>query len=40
MAKETLEQILTPYIRPVTEEDKGKLPVYSYSKLDLFESCN
>ena len=41
MAKKviTLEEILAPHVRPVTQEDFKNLPVYSYSKIDLFEGC-
>ena len=30
------EQLLTPYIRAVTEEDKENLETFSYSKLEQF----
>ena len=36
---ETIEEILSKHIRPVTNEDEN-LPRFSYSKLDLFDSCN
>lgn len=33
------EDILRPYIRSVTEEDKKKLPKFSYSKMEVFKNC-
>ena len=33
------EQLLTPYIRAVTEEDKENLETFSYSKLEQFLNC-
>lgn len=33
------EEILKPYVRPVTEEDRKSLPVFSYSKMDVFRNC-
>ena len=32
-------QELLKRIRPVTEEDKGVLPVFSYSKIEVFKKC-
>lgn len=34
------EDILKPYIRPVTERDRIILPTFSHSKLECFENCN
>ena len=33
------EEILCGYVRPVTDDDKKKLPTYSYSKLDVLKNC-
>ena len=33
------EEILRGYVRPVTDDDKKKLPTYSYSKLDVLKKC-
>lgn len=33
------EEILLPYIRSVTDEDREKLPKFSYSKLEVFGTC-
>lgn len=33
------EEILKPYIRKVTKEDKKKLPTFSYSKMEVFKTC-
>lgn len=32
-------EYLKDYVRPVTEEDKKKLPTYSHSKLEVYENC-
>ena len=32
-------EYLKNYVRPVTEEDKKKLPTYSHSKLEVYENC-
>ena len=32
-------QELIKRIRPVTDEDTGKLPVFSYSKIEVFKNC-
>lgn len=32
-------EYLKNYVRPVTEEDKNKLPTYSHSKLEVYENC-
>lgn len=34
-----MSSILKPYIRKVTEEDRKKLPTFSYSKLEVFKNC-
>lgn len=33
------EEILKKYVRPVTEEDRKKLPVFSYSKMEVYKNC-
>lgn len=33
------EEILIKYVRPVTEEDRKKLPVFSYSKMEVYKNC-
>ena len=33
------EKMLKELIRPVTEEDKKKLPMYSYSRLEVYKNC-
>lgn len=33
------EEILKPYIRAVTDEDRKNLPRFSHSKLECFENC-
>lgn len=33
------EEILLPHIREVRPEDRGKLPVFSHSKLEQFKNC-
>ena len=33
------EEILCGYVRPVTDDDRKKLPTFSYSKLDVFKNC-
>lgn len=33
------EEILKPYVRPVTDEDRKRLPKYSYSKIETFLHC-
>lgn len=33
------EDILRPFVRPVTDEDREKLPTFSHSKLECFENC-
>ena len=33
------EELLKDYVRPVREEDRGVLPVFSYSKIDTYKSC-
>lgn len=32
-------EYLKDYVRPVTEEDRNKLPTYSHSKLEVYENC-
>ena len=32
-------EYLKDYVRPVTEEDRQKLPTYSHSKLEIYENC-
>ena len=33
------ENLLKDYVRPVREEDRGKLPVFSYSKMEVYKNC-
>jgi len=33
------EEILKQYVRPVTEEDRKRLPVFSYSKMEVYKNC-
>lgn len=33
------EEILKDLVRSVTEEDRGKLPVFSYSKMEVYKNC-
>lgn len=33
------EEILKDLVRPVTEEDREKLPVFSYSKMEVYRNC-
>ena len=33
------EELLKDYVRPVREEDRGVLPVFSYSKIDTYKNC-
>lgn len=33
------EEILKDLVRPVTEEDREKLPVFSYSKMEVYKNC-
>ena len=33
------EELLKDYVRPVREEDRGVLPVFSYSKIDTYRNC-
>ena len=33
------EKMLLEHIRPVTEEDKEKLPMFSYSRIDQYKNC-
>lgn len=33
------EEILKKYVRPVTEEDRKILPVFSYSKMEVYKNC-
>ncbi len=33
------EELLKNLVRPVTEEDREKLPVFSYSKMDVYKNC-
>ena len=35
----TEAKYLKDYVRPVTEEDRNKLPTYSHSKLEVYENC-
>lgn len=34
-----MSSVFTDLVRPVTEEDRTKLPRYSYSKLEVFKNC-
>lgn len=33
------EELLKDYVRPVREEDRSVLPVFSYSKIDTYKGC-
>ena len=33
------EELLKDYVRPVREEDRGILPVFSYSKIEVYKNC-
>ena len=33
------EELLKDYVRPVREEDRGVLPVFSYSKMEVYKNC-
>ena len=33
------ENLLKDYVRPVREEDRGTLPVFSYSKMEVYKNC-
>ena len=33
------EELLKDYVRPVREEDRGILPVFSYSKMEVYKNC-
>lgn len=33
------EEIFKDLVRPVTEEDREKLPVFSYSKMEVYKNC-
>lgn len=33
------EELLKNYVRPVREEDRGVLPVFSYSKMEVYKNC-